>query len=315
MRAHADPSDREAAFSTLHAVLVILARSIAPILPFLSETMYQNLIVSVQPELPDSVHLTAWPAELMAGHRDEDLEASMAIVRAAVDLARTLRSSAHRKTRQPLAEAWLALPDRGIRIEPELLRLMAEEINVKTITIIDDESTLVERKVKPLLPKIGKRLGAAIPSVMAAARSGDVRFEPDGSVTLAGITLAPDEVEVQATPRPGTAVAENDGLVVVLDTALTPELVAEGDARELQRAVQDLRKDAALELDDRIELWLGAVPPSVAAHLPAVAAETLAELLEGEPPGDAVRATVELDGGPVTIALRRRADARRADAG
>jgi isoleucyl-tRNA synthetase len=239
----------------------------------------------------------------------------MAIVRDAVDLARTLRSGAHLKTRQPLAEAWLALPDRGIRIGPDLLRLMADEINVKTVTIIDDESALVERKVKPLLPKIGKRLGAAIPSVMAAARSGDVRFEPDGSVTLAGITLTPDEVEVQATPRPGTAVAENDGLVVVLDTALTPELLAEGDARELQRAVQDLRKDAALELDDRIDLWVGAVPPTVRDHLSAVAGETLAELLEGDPPADAARATVELDGGSVGIALRRRADARRADAG
>jgi isoleucyl-tRNA synthetase len=187
---------------------------------------------------------------------------------------------------------------------------MADEINVKTVTIIDDESALVERKVKPLLPKIGKRLGAAIPSVMAAARSGDVRFEPDGSVTLAGITLAPEEVEVQATPRPGTAVAENDGLVVVLDTALTPALVAEGDARELQRAVQDLRKDAALELDDRIELWVGAVGTAVMAHLSTVALETLAELLVGDPPPDAVRATVELDGGPVSIALRRRDEAR-----
>jgi isoleucyl-tRNA synthetase len=314
MRAHADPGDREAAFATLHAVLVSLFRTVAPILPFLAETIYQNLVESVVPGSPDSVHLTAWPAEAMAGQRDEGLEASMAIVRDAVDLARTLRSSAHLKTRQPLAEAWLALPERGIRIGPDLLRLMADEINVRTVTIIDDESALVERKVKPLLPKIGKRLGAAIPSVMAAARSGDVRFEPDGSVTLAGITLAPDEVEVQATPRPGTAVAENDGLVVVLDTALTPELVAEGDARELQRAIQDLRKDAALELDDRIELWVGAVPATVRAHLPGVAGETLADLLEGDPPDDTVGATVELDGGPVAIALRRRADARRADA-
>jgi isoleucyl-tRNA synthetase len=310
MRAHAEPADRETAFATLHAALVSLTRTIAPILPFLSETMYQNLIVSVVPELPDSVHLTSWPATVMAIHRDEGLEASMATVRAAVDLARTLRSSAHLKTRQPLAEAWVALPDRGLQIGPDLLRLMADEINVKTVTIIDDESALVERKVKPLLPKIGKRLGAAIPSVMAAARSGDVRFEPDGSVTLAGITLAPEEVEVQATPRPGTAVAENDGLVVVLDTALTPALVAEGDARELQRAVQDLRKDAALELDDRIELWVGAVGTAVMAHLSTVALETLAELLVGDPPPDAVRATVELDGGPVSIALRRRDEAR-----
>jgi isoleucyl-tRNA synthetase len=140
---------------------------------------------------------------------------------------------------------------------------------------------------------------------MAAARSGDVAFNADGSVTLAGVTLAADEVEVQATPRPGTAVAENDGLVVVLDTTLTPDLVAEGDARELQRAVQDLRKDAALALDDRIELWVGTVDPAVAAHLPTVADETLADLVGGNPPDGAAQSTVELAGGSVTIALRR----------
>ena len=163
------------------------------------------------------------------------------------------------------------------------------EINVKVVERIADGSELVERRVKPLLPKIGKRLGAAIPAVMAAAREGAVEFHDDGSVTLGGVTLAPDEVEIQATPRPGTAVAEDDGLVMVLDTALTPELRAEGDARELARAVQDLRREAGLELDDRIELWIDGAPPAVAAHLPAVAADTLAELAAGEIPADAAR--------------------------
>ena len=231
----------------------------------------------------------------------------MAVAQRVVDLARTLRSTAHLKTRQPLATAWIALPDRGLAIGPDLLRLIADEINVKRVEVIADDSALVERRVKPLLPKIGKRLGSAIPAVMAAARDGDVRFDADGSVTLAGVTLAPDEVEIQATPRPGTAVAHHDGLVVVLDTQLTPELVAEGDARELVRAVQDLRREATLELDDRIELWIRPLPDGVGAHLPAIAADTLADVAAGEPPADAVTAEVDLDGCRVTIALRRRA--------
>ena len=191
----------------------------------------------------------------------------MAIAQGAVDLVRGLRSTAHIRNRQPLATAWLALPDRGLAIDADLLDLIADEVNVKEVVVIADDSALVERRVKPLLPRIGKRLGSAIPAVMAAARAGEVTFESDGSVTLAGVTLAPDEVEIQATPRPGTAVAHHDGLVVVLDTELTPELVAEGDARELARAVQDLRRDAGLELDDRIDLWVRGLPAAVAPHL------------------------------------------------
>ncbi len=300
-------ADRSAAFATLHEALVATARMLAPILPFLAETLYGNLVTAVTVDAPDSVHLTHWPTADLAAHRDEPLEASMAVAQQVVDLARTLRSTAHLKIRQPLATAWIALPDRGLAIGPDLLQLIADEVNVKRVEVIADDSALVERRVKPLLPKIGKRLGAAIPAVMAAARDGDVQFEADGSVTLAGVTLAPDEVEIQATPRPGTAVAHDDGLVVVLDTALTPELVAEGDARELVRAVQDLRRDASLELDDRIELWIRPLPDGVGAHLPAVAADTLADIAAGDPPPDASTAEVELDGCRVTIALRRRA--------
>ncbi|HSK51191.1 MAG TPA: class I tRNA ligase family protein [Clostridia bacterium] len=301
-------ADRDAAFATLYEALTATSRMLAPILPFLAEAMHQNLVSAVDPAAPDSVHLTTWPASELAGHRDEGLEASMALAQGAVDLARTLRSSARIRTRQPLARAWLALPDRGNAVGRDLLDIVADEINVHEIALIADDSELVERRVKPLLPKIGKRLGAAIPAVMAAAREGAVEFGPDGSVTLGGVTLAADEVEIQATPRPGTAVAEDDGLVVVLDTELTPALRAEGDARELQRAIQDLRKDVGLELDDRIELWVDGAD-GIAPHLPAVAAETLADLAEGEPPADAAHATVDLESGPVGIALRRRAAA------
>jgi len=306
----ADPSDQDAAFATLHEGLVSAARMLAPTLPFLAESLYDNLVATVDAAAPDSVHLSHWPTGELAVHRDKSLEATMAIAQGAVDLARTLRSTAHLKIRQPLATAWIALPDRGLTIGDELLRLIADEINVKRVVVIDDDSALVERRVKPLLPKIGKRLGAAIPAVMAAARDGAAEFHDDGSVTLAGVTLAPDEVEIQATPRAGTAVAHHDGLVVVLDTELTPELIAEGDARELARAIQELRREASLELDDRIDLWVGSLPSTVAAHLPSVAADTLAELADGEPPADAARATVALEGGPVGIAIRRRSDAR-----
>jgi isoleucyl-tRNA synthetase len=306
MRAGADPAEREAAFATLHAALVVLARVIAPVLPFLAETMYQNLVVAVDPSLPDSVHLTSWPADETAGFRDEPLEASMTVATRAVDLVRTLRAQAGLKTRQPIARLWLALPSGEMVEQDALLALVADEVNVKAIDLIGDESELVERRVKVLLPKVGKRLGAKIPEVMAAAREGRVEIHADGSVTLAGVTLAADEVEIQASPKPGTAVADDHGLVAVIDTQLTPELIAEGDARELQRAIQDLRREAGLALDDRIEAWADGLLSAVAPFLDAVATETLADSIRiGWPAAITGHTTGEvvLTGGPVPIAI------------
>ena len=310
MRPGAEPGEAAAAFATLHAALVVLVETMAPILPFLTEAMYQNLVVSVVPALPDSVHLTPWPTAGVADFRDEALEGAMTTVRQAVELVRVLRSQAGIRTRQPLARLWLALPGGDLPEREALLALLRDEVNVRDVELIRDGSDLVERRVKPLLPKIGKKHGSSIPAIMSAARANQVEYHADGSVTLAGVTLLPDEVEIQATPRPGTAVAEHDGLVVVLDTELTPELRAEGHVRGLQRGIQDLRREAGLELDDRVDLWVDGLDPAVAVHLASIGTETLAEIAAGEPPPDATRATIQLDDGPVTIAIRRRAGGR-----
>jgi isoleucyl-tRNA synthetase len=302
-----DPADCEAAFTTLHRTLVALSKVVAPILPFMADSMYGNLVSEADQATPDSVHLTRWPTAELARFADPALEAAMSRARRVVDLARTLRGTAGLRVRQPLARMWLALPSGDAAQVESLLALIADEVNVKAIERIDDESSLVDRRVKPLLPKIGKRLGPGIPAVMAAAREGAFELAADGSVTLGGVTLAPDEVEILATPRPGTAVAHDEGLVVVIDTELTPELRAEGDARELQRAIQDLRKDAGLELDARIELWVDGLPGAVEPHLVAVARETLADrVARGRPgPGEGGEpVTVELSEGSATIALR-----------
>ncbi len=303
--------DAASAFRALHAALGTTARMIAPILPFLAEAMYDNLVDrSMDDHVPPSVHMSGFPK--LDPLRDEELEASMAVARRAVDLVRTLRSQAGLRTRQPLARMWLALPGL-LTNEDELLDIVRDEVNVKQVVRIGDESELVERRVKPLLPKIGPRLGSRIPGVMAAAREGRFEIRRDGSVELGGVTLAADEVEIQATPRPGTAVAHDEGLVVVIDTALTPELVAEGDARELQRAVQDLRKQAGLELDDLIELWLVADGDLLAPVETFLARMTddvhAAALLRSAPPPDALTTTQAISGGEVVLAIRQVTDA------
>ena len=310
-----DAADRGTAFATLHASLTTLARVIAPILPFLAEEMHQVLVAQAVEGAADSVHLTRWPDEETAPGRDDRLEAAMTTLLRAVELGRTLRGTAGIRVRQPLRRLWLALP--GGELAPglpdadarALLALLADELNVKSVELISDESGLVERRVKPLLPVIGRRLGGAVPAVMQAARANEVEYLPDGGVRLAGVELGPDEVEVMARPRPGTAVAHDEGVVVVIDTELDDELRAEGDARELQRALQDLRKQAELALDDRIEVWLAAPRPvldRLASHLSAVAADTLAEAFHLDSPSDGIpRAEVELDAGSVVVALRR----------
>ena len=302
-------ADRDAAFATLHEALVALARTVAPVMPFLSESIYGNLVVTADPAAPDSVHLTRWPAAELAPHRDERLEEAMAVARRAVDLSRTLRGGAGLKVRQPLARLWLALPGREVAELDALLELVRVEANVKEVVLLGDESELVDRGVKVLLPRVGKRLGAKIPEVMAAARDGRFEIHPDGTVTVAGETLAADEVEIQATPRPGTAVAHDDGLVAIIDTTLTPELRAEGDARELQRAVQDLRKEAELALDDRITLWIDGLAADLEPFLETVATETLAaEIRRGGPPAGTPVTAVRLEAGEVRIALLRSTD-------
>ncbi|HSL97759.1 MAG TPA: class I tRNA ligase family protein, partial [Candidatus Deferrimicrobiaceae bacterium] len=303
MRAGADPADRDAAFATFHAVLVATSQVLAPILPFLAEALYRNLVVTVAPGRPESVHLTRWPAEELARHRDEKLEAAMATARRAVELVRTLRSSAGLKVRQPLARMWLALPGGQLPEEEALLGLIADEVNVKAIERIDDESELVERRVKPLLPKIGKRLGPAIPSVMAAARDGAFEIHADGAVSLASVTLAADEVEILATPRPGTAVAHDEGLVVVIDTEITPELQAEGDEREVLRAINESRKQQGLEVDQVTPAVLHeGLSPELVERLMTRSAEFSADAVIAATPGpENAPITVELSTGTATI--------------
>jgi isoleucyl-tRNA synthetase len=305
---HAEPADRAAAFATMHQVLASLTRIMAPIMPFLSESIYQNIVGSVGSDaVPASVHLTSWPTADLDGLNDRALQASMEVAMRVVDLARTLRSQTGIKVRQPLGRMWLAIPGQDRLVERDaLLDLVRDEVNVKSIELIGDESELVDRRVKPLLPKIGKKLGSAIPAVMAAARENRFEIKPDGSVEMGGVTLAPDEVEIQATPRPGTAVAHDEGLVVVIDTELTPELRAEGDARELQRAIQDARKDAGVELDDEVAVRVeaaAAVLEALRPYLSSVEVETRSKIEFAPVPADAGFVEIELDSGSARIGL------------
>jgi isoleucyl-tRNA synthetase len=257
----APEADRNDAFASLHEALVTLLQAASSIAPMLTDAIYTNLVAD---GATSSIHLQPWPRERVQHWRDPALEDAMSRVIRAAELGRSVRSAASIRTRQPLALARVVFG--GKTPHAELLAILADELNVKRVEPVTDASGLFERKVKVLLPKVGKRLGDKLQAVLAAARTGDVEFLDRGAVRIQGLDFAPDEIEIQAIPRQGGFVAEGDGLVVELETALTPELVAEGDVRELSRAVQDLRKRAGLQIGDPIALYLPESARSIAAY-------------------------------------------------
>jgi isoleucyl-tRNA synthetase len=254
-------ADRNDAFASLHEALVTLLQAASSIAPMLTDAIYTNLVAD---GATSSIHLQPWPRERVQHWRDPALEDAMSRVIRAAELGRSVRSAASIRTRQPLALARVVFG--GKTPHAELLAILADELNVKRVEPVTDASGLFERKVKVLLPKVGKRLGGKLQAVLAAARTGDVEFLDRGAVRIQGFDFAPDEIEIQALPRQGGFVAEGDGLVVELETALTPELVAEGDVRELSRAVQDLRKRAGLQIGDPIALYLPESARSIDAY-------------------------------------------------
>ena len=312
-----DP-DKRAAYATLHEALATLVRVMAPFVPHLSDAIWRNLVSAVDATAPDSVHLTAFP-ERVPGRDAPEVDASVALARRVVALGRTARATSGMRTRQPLAAVRVKLPASAgdsLATDPaiaaELLAEVLEELNAHALEVLDDESELVERTLYPLLPIIGPRHGAAVGAVMAGARSGDWRLLDDGRAEVGGVVLEPDAFQLTARARLGLEVAEDGDLLVALDTRLTPELEAEGLAREVAHRLQNMRKAAGYEVADRIVVAIaGAEVPvgRLLAHRDWLAEETLATTMEigdGAALADADLAEeMEVDGGALRLAVRR----------
>ena len=276
----ADERDSLAAYQTLYEALVTLARLFAPMMPFLSESMYQNLVRCAVPDAALSVHHTEYPV-LRPDLADEKLDREMRVAMRVVSLGRTARGEAKVKLRTPLPRIVVVFDstdrDRGA-LDPagEVARLVREELNVKELEIRDDAAGLVELRVKPELKALGPKLGKDLPRVRAALAEG--RFtQRDGLFEVEGFTLKPSEVLIEHVGTAGHSVGRDAGAVAALETALTPDLEEEGLARELVHKINDLRKEAGLEIADRIELrYAGAIAPTVAKFRELVARETLA---------------------------------------
>jgi isoleucyl-tRNA synthetase len=309
-------TEKEAAYATLYQVLSTLVRLVAPFMPFLAEAIYQNLVRSVDERAPESVHHTRWP-EVDARWQDEALIQQMALAMRVAGLGRAARNSARIKLRQPLAKAIVAVREHE-SIAP-LREIVADELNVKDLEFVAEESALVEHTLLPNSQVLGPRLGPLFPKLRSRLQSEDtaavVRAVQAGQpwrMTIEGreIELMPGDLLIQSSPRPGLAVAGEGGVTVAVDTRLTPELTQEGLAREAVRRVQELRKNAGLEMDDRIDLYYTATPGLASAmerHAAYLRDETLAvEVTAGPAPVDAATATDTFEGETLQVAVVRR---------
>jgi len=305
--------DSAAAFHTLHESLVTTATLLAPFTPFVAEELWSNLAAG-RAGRPDSVHLADYP-QVHEAAIDPGLDEAMALARRVVELGRRIRTETRTRTRQPLPSAAVQLVG-----EPgsfgALLDTVAEELNVKRVDIAGSAEAFGRWRAKPDFTVLGPRLGARVQVVAAALAQDDgalaERLADGESVDLPtgdghAVTIGPSDVDLSHDVRPGYGVATDGVVTVALALEVTPELRREGLARELVRMIQDARKEAGLEVTDRIELAVetsGEPAEALAAHRHEVAAETLAtSVATSEVRG--FRLEASLEGTPVVVTLRR----------
>jgi isoleucyl-tRNA synthetase len=311
-------SDKQAAYSTLYTALVTVSKLIAPAMPFMAEELYQNLVRSVDESAPESVHLAEWPT-VMEEFIDESLNRDMELIMRLVSLGHSARQKANRKVRQPLAEAAFSVGNPAER--KALLKnadVIADELNVKQVRLLDASTEALTHTVKPLPKQLGQKYGNKYPALQKAILAMNaeevaktlhagqpVNVTVDGEI----YGILSDEVEVKAMAKEGFAVAEEGAYVAALVTDLTPELVAEGMAREFVRRVQDLRKSADLDVADRVELFIEAsagLRSAIEAHESYIKAETLTTKLSfATPPTDSSIVEDAFEGETIKVGLKK----------
>ncbi len=261
----------DAAFRTLWFALVTGLRVISPVMPFLAEHLWRNLVADVCAEAPESIFLAGWP-EL--GEPDERLLAEISEVRRVVELGREARSTAGVKLRQPLRRVYV----RGARLAQEHAQEIAEELRVDEVGF--DQGPVAHVRLLPNLRALGPRLGRKVPEVKAALERGDVEELGDGRIRVAGEELSADEViRGERVEIAGWTIAYDGTLSVALDTEIDAELELRGRVYELIHTVNNMRKDAGLELTDRIVLTLPD-GDELQRHEDWIKAETLATHIE-----------------------------------
>lgn len=252
--------DKHQAYLTLYTVLTTLLKVLAPFVPFLAEALYQNLVRSQFPDAPQSVHLEDFPSE-KTDAIDDDLEVRMGLARRVVYWGRSLRNRSQIKVRQPLSRLLVYLPHKPeAKIVKSMEPLIAEELNIREIRLVEDRKALFTLKGKPNFQALGKKFGPRTQDIadrIRALSQGDLKQLAAGNpLTIDDDAITAEEVTILREVKGNLLVLEEDDAVVALDPELTPELMAEGLAREFVHQIQNLRKKLGLNVTDRIRLFV-----------------------------------------------------------
>jgi len=289
-------ADKASAYATLYEALVTFSKVLAPFLPFLAEAMYQALVVQpgCQTGDEDSVHLCDWPA-VDEAVVDRPLEAAVAVTRDVVRLGRRLRERHRLKTRQPLAELVVVHHDDDVRAAIEQhAELLSDELNVKRVDVRSAGGDLATVSCKANFKRLGRRYGKqmkqAASQIEALSPTDFATLEAGGELDVLGQAIVLDDVVVRREPREGVVLEAEEALAVAFDTTLTDDLLDEGAAREVLSALQRARKDAGLEITDRVKVHLHTDDPelrrALEAHRGVLAREVLADELSIEAGGE-----------------------------
>ena len=310
-----DDHDKQDAYNTLYTCLTTLSRLLAPIMPFISEEIYTNLVGRHVTGAPDSVHLADWPTA-DESVIDDALALRTNLAMRLASLGRSARSAARIKVRQPLSALIVELNSPQEREAlPMIADQLKEELNVRDVRDTSESDSLMAYRLRPNLPVLGPKYGRQVNEIRNLLNEADAAVvaatvRASGIVNLGEFELNPDEILVDNIAAEGYAVESDGTYTVGIATEVTPELRAEGYVRDIAHIVQNMRKNAGLEISDRIHLIINApegsdVATAIANHTDYIASETLAVGINDEIADEVARDRHSVDGVEVEIALAK----------
>ena len=306
------PEDKIAAYMTLYTALVTTAKAAAPMIPFMAESIYQNLVRSVDADAPESVHLCDFPTVNTAAI-DKELESNMDKVLEIVVLGRAARNGSSLKNRQPLAAMYVKLDGTLDAFYTDIIR---DELNVKKVVFTNEVDDLVTYQFKPQLKTVGPKFGKQLSEIRTALSELDgsaakKQLDKDGALTLhlpsGDVTLTAEDLLIDAKQKEGFYTVSDRGITVAIDTVLTDELIEEGFIRELISKIQTMRKEAGFNVTDHINVTIEGskkVTGIAVARQNDIMGDTLADSVKAETPTGFTKEW-DINGENVTIGVKK----------